>query len=143
MFRPITIPGIAQGAFNVPLDGVSVSNKMYLYHSTDHSASVTMGRSVLAVSDDNGWTFRLLYTLSRTNFINVSVNKVNLADWPGFPQAAGDGLVIFGSGSYRASNVRLAFQPAAGIENCLLAALLRRAGRLRQPHLVHPGGGQH
>ena len=53
----------------------------------------------------------------RSNFINVSVNKVNLADWPGFPQAAGDGLAIFGSGSYRASNVRLAFQPAAGIED--------------------------
>ncbi len=116
VFRPITIPGIAQGAFNVPLDGVSVSNKLYLYHSTDHTASVPMGRSVLAVSEDNGWTFRLLYTLSSNNFINVSVNKVNLADWPGFPQAAGDGLVIFGSGSYRASNVRLAFQPAASIE---------------------------
>ncbi len=117
VFRPISIPGIAQGSFNVPLDGVSMSNKMYLYHSTDHSASVTMGRSVLAVSEDNGWTFRLLYTLSRTNFINVSVNKVNLADWPGFPQTSGDGLVIFGSGSYRASNVRLAFQPAASIES--------------------------
>ena len=117
VFRPITIPGIARGAFNVPLDGVSVSNKMYLYHSTDHSGTVMMGRSVLAVSDDNGWTFRLLYTFSRTNFINVSVSKVNLADWPGFPQPAGDGLVIFGSGSYRASNVRLAFQPAASIED--------------------------
>ena len=116
VFHPITIPGIPQGAYNVPLDGVSVSNKLYLYYSTDHTTSVLMGRSVLAVSEDNGWTFRLLYTLSRTNFINVSVNKVNLADWPGFPQAAGDGLVIFGSGSYRASNVRLAFQPAASIE---------------------------
>jgi hypothetical protein len=117
VFHPITVPGIAQGAYNVPLDGVSVSNKMYLYHTTDHSASVTMGRSVVAVSTNNGWTFRLLYTLSRTNFINVSVSKVNLADWPGFPQSSGDGLVIFGSGAYRASNVRLAFQPAAEIES--------------------------
>ncbi len=117
VFHPIAIPGIANGSFNVPLDGVSVSNKMYLYYATDHSASVTMGRSVLAVSTDNGWSFRLLYTLSRTNFINVSVTKVNLADWPGFPQGSGEGLVIFGSGSYRASNVRLAFQPAADIEN--------------------------
>ena len=49
IWRPITIPGISQGAFEVPLDGVSVSNRMYLYHSTDHSASVTMGRSVMAV----------------------------------------------------------------------------------------------
>lgn len=117
VFHPITISGIANhGAFDVPLDGVSVSNRMYLYYATDPS-NTTMGRSVVAVSTDNGWNFSLLYTLSRTNLINVSVNKLNLADWPGFPQASGDGLVIFGSGSYRASNVRLAFQPAADIES--------------------------
>src|SRR6185436_3169420 len=56
-WRPITIPGISQGAFEVPLDGVSVSNRMYLYHSTDYSAFVTMGRSVLAVSRDDGRNF--------------------------------------------------------------------------------------
>jgi Domain of unknown function (DUF4185) len=115
-WRPITIPGISQAAFEVPLDGVSISNRMYLYHSTDHSPSVTMGRSVLAVSADNGMNFRLLYDFSINHFINVSVNKINLRDWPGFPVSIGDGLAIFGSGSYRASNARLAFQPAASIE---------------------------
>jgi hypothetical protein len=116
-WRPITIPGISQGAFEVPLDGVSISNKIYLYHSTDHSASVTMGRSVLAVSTDNGQNFQLLYTLSLSHFINVSVTKVNLLDWPGTPVGSGDGLFIFGSGAYRASNVRLAFQPASAIQD--------------------------
>ena len=116
-WRPVTIPGISQGAYEVPLDGVSVSNRMYLYHSTDHSGSVTMGRSVLAVSSDDGRNFELLYTLSTSHFINVSVNKINLRDWPGFPQAEGEGLALFGSGSYRASNVRLAFQPASAIED--------------------------
>lgn len=116
-WRPITIPGISQGSFEVPLDGVSVSNRMYLYHTTDHSASVTMGRSVVAVSPDDGENFTLLYTLSTNYFLNVSVNKLNLRDWPGFPQAEGEGLALFGSGSYRASNVRLAFQPASAIED--------------------------
>jgi len=115
-WRPITIPGISQAAYEVPLDAVSISNKIYLYHSTDYSPSVTMGRSVLAVSSDHGMNFQLLYDFSTTHFINVSVNKINLRDWPGFPVSAGDGLAIFGSGSYRASNVRLAFQPAASIE---------------------------
>ncbi len=115
VWRPITIPGITQGSYAVPLDGVSVSNRMYLYHSTDHSATVTMGRSVVAMSSDNGQNFQLLYTFSTNYFINVSVNKLNLHDWPGFPQAEGDGLAIFGSGTYRASNVRLAFQPANAI----------------------------
>ena len=45
------------------------------------------------------------------------MNKVNLHDWPGFPQSDGEGLAIFGSGSYRASDVRLAFQPASAIED--------------------------
>jgi hypothetical protein len=117
VFHPIAISGVTyHGAYDVPLDGVSVSNRMYLYYATG-SSTTTMGNSVVAVSTNNGWTFSLLYTFSRTNFINVSVNKVNLLDWPGFPQASGDGLVIFGSGSYRASNVRLAFQPAASIES--------------------------
>jgi hypothetical protein len=115
VWRPVTIPGISQGAYEVPLDGVSLGNRMYLYHSTDHSESATMGRSVLAVSDNDGQDFTLLYTVSTSHFINISVSRVNLADWPGFPEEAGEGLVLFGSGSYRASNVRLAFQPATGI----------------------------
>jgi hypothetical protein len=116
-WRPITIPGISQAAFEVPVDGVSVSNRMYLYHTTDHSASVTMGRSVVAVSTNDGRNFELLYTFSTTHFINVSVNKVNVRDWPGFPQTEGEGLAIFGSGSYRASDVRLAFQPVSDIDD--------------------------
>jgi len=113
VWRPITIPGISQGGIAAPVDGVSVGNRMYLYHSD----AVAMGRTVVAVSDDDGRNFTLLYTVPTDHFINVSVSKVNLADWPGFPEAAGEGLVLFGSGSYRASNVRLAFQPAAGIDS--------------------------
>jgi Domain of unknown function (DUF4185) len=116
VWRPITIPGISQGSYEVPLDGVSVNARLYLYHSTDHSASVVMGRSVVAVSTNDGMDFQLLYTLSRSNFINVSVTKVATADWPGLPQGSGEGLLLFGSGTYRASDVRLAFQPATAIE---------------------------
>jgi len=47
----------------------------------------------------------------------VSVTKLHLHDWPGFTQVEGEGLGLFGSGSYRASNVRLAFQPASAIED--------------------------
>ena len=116
-WRPVTIPGISQGAFEVPLDGVSIGNDMYLYHSTDNSASVTMGRSVLARSSDDGQTFSLLYDFSTNHFINVNVNKVNTFDWPGTPWLSGDALFIFGSGTYRESNVRLAVQPAGAIED--------------------------
>ncbi len=126
VWRPITIPGISTGILQVPLDGVSVNGKMYLYYSTDPPATAVMGRSVVAVSADDGLNFHLLYTLSHSNFINVSVNLVNLEDWPGFPQLTGPGLVLFGSGIFRASDVRLAFQPATAIEDP--AALRHFAG---------------
>ena len=76
-----------------------------------------MGRSVVAVSDDDGHSFTYLYDLSTQYFINVSIVEVDLADWSGFPQASGAGLVMFGSGSYRESDVRLAIQPADDIES--------------------------
>ncbi len=118
VYQPILIPGISQGGFEVPTEGVSVSGRMYVYHTTDSSsgpAGDTMGRSVVAVSDNDGGSFTYLYDLSRQHFINVSIVQVESGDWPGLPLPNGEGLVMFGSGSYRKSNVYLAFQPAAQI----------------------------
>ncbi len=76
-----------------------------------------MGRSVLAVSDDDGQSFKYLYDVSRQYFINVSIVQADAAAWPGLPQTQGAGLVTFGSGSYRQSNVYLAFQPETQINS--------------------------
>ncbi|RMF60607.1 MAG: DUF4185 domain-containing protein [Calditrichaeota bacterium] len=97
------------------MEGTSVGGRMYIYHTTDYGNTANMGRSVLAVSDDDGRSFQYLYDFSTLHFINVSVVEVDLAQWPGFPQQTGQGLVIFGSGRYRQSDVRLAFQPADSI----------------------------
>ncbi|MBM4328298.1 MAG: DUF4185 domain-containing protein [Deltaproteobacteria bacterium] len=115
-YKPVTIPGISQGGFEVPMEGVSVADRMYVYHTTDHRPTATMGRSVVARSDDDGHTFRYLYDLSVSHFINVSIVKVNSAQWKGLPWSQGEGLIMFGSGTYRTSDVRLAFQPASRIE---------------------------
>jgi hypothetical protein len=93
---PLTVPGISQGAFEIPSGGISVNNSIYVVCTTDHTEAKTMGRSVLARSADDGRTFKLLYELSRTSFINVSF--VLDKDW----------LYIYGSGDYRKSDVRLA-----------------------------------
>lgn len=94
---PPTVPGISQGGFDIPSGGVSVGGKIYVVFTTDwNPAKAVMGRSVLAVSEDDGKTFRALYDLSTTNFINVS-----FWDTDGW-------LYIFGSGPYRKSNVFLA-----------------------------------
>lgn len=116
-YQPITIPAISQGAFEVPTEGVGIGETMYVYHTTDHNPPVTMGRSVVARSDDGGKTFTYLYDLSFRYFINVSIEKVASSDWALLPETLGEGLVMFGSGRYRESNVYLAFQPASDIQN--------------------------
>lgn len=94
---PLTVPGVNLGAFEVPSGGVSVGGKMYVVVTTDWlPEKYVMGRSVLAVSTDDGKSFRSLYNLSKNKFINVSF-------W-----SSGGWLYIFGSGAYRQSSVYLA-----------------------------------
>jgi hypothetical protein len=123
IYAPINIPGISQKDFEVPIEGVSVNGKMYIYHTTDHTEKVSMGRSVVAVSNnDDEPNFTYLYDFSKKYFINVSIVKINLS--VGNRHACsllyknkGGGLVIFGSGIYRQSDVYLAFQPVDKIES--------------------------
>ncbi len=93
---PLTVPGISQAGWDIPSYGVSIDGKMYVVFTTDHSDRKVMGRSVLAVSHDDGKTFRRVYDLSADKFINVALWK------------AGPWLYIFGSGTYRESSVCLA-----------------------------------
>ncbi|HEV2972569.1 MAG TPA: DUF4185 domain-containing protein [Pirellulales bacterium] len=93
---PPTVPGISLGAFEIPSGGISVGGAIYVVFTTDHTAAKTMGRSVLAVSRDDGRTWKMLYELSRDKFINVSMLVAD--GW----------LFIFGSGDYRKSTVCLA-----------------------------------
>lgn len=93
---PLTVPGIKQGAFEIPSGGISIAGAIFVVCTTDHTEKKVMGRSVLAVSRDHGRTFRMLYELSSTKFINVAFWSTD--DW----------LYIYGSGNYRKSNVCLA-----------------------------------
>lgn len=125
VYKPVHIPGISQGAYEVPVEGVSASGRMYIYHTTDSTgeatmqqesgSGVTMGRSVVAVSDDDGQTFTYLYDFSTQHFINVSIVTADAINLSGLPMDESPVLVIFGSGLYRQSNVRLAFQPSDDI----------------------------
>ncbi len=118
VYAPINIPGISQRDFEVPVEGVGVNEKMYIYHTTDHTDKISMGRSVVAVSNnDDEPDFTYLYDFSKKYFINVSIVKINLKKFKNCPGNKGEGLVIFGSGIYRQSDVYLAFQPADKIES--------------------------
>lgn len=94
---PPAVPGVRLGGFEIPSGGISVGGKMVVVFTTDWTPEkYRMGRSVLAVSGDDGKSFKVLYDLSTSKFINVSF-------W-----SSGGWLYIFGSGDYRKSSVYLA-----------------------------------
>ncbi|WP_345432817.1 DUF4185 domain-containing protein, partial [Actinoallomurus vinaceus] len=116
--QPPLVPGISQGGFEVPIDGLSYNNAMYVFFSTDHYQAQgrdLMGRTVLARSDDDGQSFTLLHEISRSHFINVSVSVVDATEL-GLDQHDGPQLVMFGSGRYRSSDVYLAYKPLNEID---------------------------
>src|SRR5260370_29059739 len=110
---PTTIPPISLGAFEVPAGGFSANGKMYVFFTTDHfqdaGGNDRMGRSVLAWSSDSAQSpFHLLDDFSNVHqggkFINVSPVVVDNAFVRGLPDATGSGLLVFGTGLYRASD---------------------------------------
>ncbi|MCX7017980.1 MAG: DUF4185 domain-containing protein [Candidatus Sumerlaeota bacterium] len=128
--RPIVIPGISQGAMEVPSYGISLDGIIYIVHTTDWhepgaAGTGNMERSVLARSDDDGKTWPLVYDLSaasnhdmtNTHFINAALSEVGAADWPGLPFSSGKVVLIWGSGAYRKSDAYLACIPSSEIEN--------------------------
>ncbi|MBN1945326.1 MAG: DUF4185 domain-containing protein [Bradymonadales bacterium] len=120
-WHPLVVPGISLGAFEVPMEGVSVGGTMYVYFTTDHSSQHVMGRSILARSVDDGRTFEYVADISdlssEGHFINLSAVVIDNEQHPGLPAASGQSLLIWGSGEYRQSTVALAWQPLEEIEN--------------------------
>jgi hypothetical protein len=77
-----------------------------------------MGRSVLARSEDGGIHFGApLYDMSRDKFINISLQLVTNHDFPGLPEGDSQGVLVWGSGGYRRSNVYLAYVALSRLED--------------------------
>jgi hypothetical protein len=117
-YRPISVPGVDLGVFGVPTGGVSDGRSIWVFLTTDNSAERPMNRSVLARSDDEGRTFRRVRDVSRGTFINVSPVAVPASEVPEVPAGAdGDEPVVlmWASGAYRRSDVRLAATPLSRI----------------------------
>jgi len=115
-FLPPIVPGLSQGPFEVPMEGIDINGTAYVYFTTNHTSERTMGSSVLARFDDNTRKFTYLYTFSTAKFLNVQVVAVNNSEIPGLPQSSGKGLLIWGSGEYRKSDPYLAYMPLASID---------------------------
>lgn len=116
-YRPLTIPGVSSGPFEVPTGGFSANGRLYVMVTTDHGLRHrVMGRSVLAVSEDDGASFRRVMDLSTDRFINVAAATIGQTEVPGLPTPPGGAVLFFGTGPYRASAPFLAIAPATRVE---------------------------
>jgi hypothetical protein len=127
-FRPIQANSVSMAYFEVPSTGFSANGAMYVFVWTDHKDlfrkdaqgnevfSNPLGHAALLRSDDQGRTFRLIWDRLGDKLIYLSSVVVNNEDVPGLPERTGQGLLIFGSGKYRASNPYLAYIPLNVVE---------------------------
>ncbi|HYF99870.1 MAG TPA: DUF4185 domain-containing protein [Candidatus Saccharimonadales bacterium] len=109
---PPIVDNISQLTAEHPIEGLSVGNEMYVYFTTDmlQEKRIMPTRSVLARSLDGGYTFgNSLYTLSTHKFIHVSVQIIENDKIKGLPKKTGYGLLIWGTGKYRQSDIYLAY----------------------------------
>ena len=133
-FRPISIPNVSLGFFEVPTTGFSANGKMYVFVWTDHRDQMRVdpnvqpcpgevfsnqvGHAALARSDDNGRTYKLAYENLGNKFVYLSAAVVDSATVPGLPEKGGQGLLLWGSGQcYRQSDVYLAYAPLGQVES--------------------------
>lgn len=108
--------GTTMREYDVPLDAFSVGEDLYAFFSSNHfRRAQVMGRSVLAVHrgrvrvdprSRRPITFRLVRTFSERFFVNVSVQRLPAH------RLGLDGdrelVAVWGAGSYRAGDLRLA-----------------------------------
>ena len=117
---PPIVEDISQLTAETPIEGFSIGSEMYVFFATDmdNTKRILPKRTVLAKSTDGGYKFgNSLYTLSTNKFIHVSVQIVDNDKIDGLPKSTGKGLLLWGTGKYRESDVYLAFLPLDEITN--------------------------
>jgi hypothetical protein len=121
---PATFNKYLHGEYDVPQDGFSFGGQIFAFFTISHFENgKVMGRSVLARCDQAIpdihvseaailLTFQYLTEFSRYRFINISVQYASAADARRWKLPGGrEGLLIWGTGAYRADHVYLAFLP--------------------------------
>jgi hypothetical protein len=109
LYRRLTVEGIPTlENFEVPTGGFTYGGRIYLFIAREKVDGV-MKTSHLAVSklphNDPNQNLQELYKVA------TCLDDGSNADWPGLPQSSGEGLLMFGSKNYMASNVYLAWAP--------------------------------
>lgn len=102
-----------------PIEGISIGEYMYVFFTTDlNPETLSPTRSILARSNDGGIHFgKPIYTLSTDKFIHVSAQVIDNHIIEGLPEKTGEGLLIWGTGEHRKSDIYLAYIPLDEIAN--------------------------
>lgn len=96
----------------VQQDGISVNGSVYIWFS---GMSSDQGSSLARGTGTPG-EFDVLYSVSDDLFLGVSVVLMEDVEIPGLESLGNDWVVLFGTGDYRASDIRLAVQPLGDID---------------------------
>jgi hypothetical protein len=126
---PPLVDNISQLTAEHPIEGLGIAKEMYVYFTTDmlQEKRIMPTRSVLAKSVDGGYSFgNSLYTLSKDKFIHVSTQILENDKINGLPKSTGYGVLIWGTGKYRQSDIYLAYMPLEDLEN--ISSILYFAG---------------
>lgn len=129
---PLQLDRASMREYDVPLDAFSRGGRLYGFFSADHFRDrLVMGRSVLARALDPALRidpgarrspvrFSGLATLSSRHFVNVSAQLLPASVVNGGDRyrssESGDVLLLWGTGPYRASEVRLAMLDASALD---------------------------
>jgi hypothetical protein len=111
---PPLVDDISQLTAEHPIEGITIGEDMYVFFTTDLNPNrrIMPRRTVLAKSTDGGYKFgNSLYTLSTGKFIHISAQIVDNDKIYGLPQSNGKGLLLWGTGKYRESDIYLAYMP--------------------------------
>ena len=127
---PLVCPAISQHGFEVPIDGFSIKDTMYVFFTTGampdeqlpagEEESKWIKKSLLARSHDDGLNFDQLFDFSTSKFINVSVERGTVSPQTTKPvgrQPQEEVLFIWGTGRYRSSDLYLSILPLKGLDN--------------------------
>ena len=110
-------PAFTLASFEIPVAGIDVSGRMFVIFATEKNETFAT-RSAMAVSDDEGNTFRVLYNFSTPPCVRCDGAKfVNVAIGDAASSSLKDGYLYFwgtqGGAGYRHSPVYLARKLAA------------------------------
>ena len=117
---PPLVDDISQLTAEHPIEGITIGDNMYVFFTTDLNPNrrILPRRSVLTKSTDGGYKFgNSLYTLSTDKFIHISAQIIDSDKIHGLPKTSGKGLLLWGTGKYRQSDIYLAYMPLDEIEN--------------------------